>query len=199
MHLMPFCLCIIYFLHLHLPLQNSNHCNTVRFFQLPLSLMKLSLDPKGRTFVNHQDLFHILRPCFNYLRCFIDSHFTSTTILSRNSALIHCILTGISRPSCQRSLFTVASGMLAFAGKICQMSDLTDILKILISSNVSYSECALNSPVQPPLPPTCRQKRRIERKEKIKTHTHTHRHKHIQSHCLSLTTMNVLLFRLIHI
>lgn len=70
-------------------LKNSNHCNTIRFFQLPLSLMKASLHSKG-----------------------------------------------IPRPSSQRSLFTLALGMLAFTGKVYQMTDLTDSLKVLISSNV---------------------------------------------------------------
>ncbi|XP_038980454.1 protein SEMI-ROLLED LEAF 2-like isoform X1 [Phoenix dactylifera] len=62
-------------------IKNSNHSNTVRFFQLPLSLRIASLDPNG--------------------------------MLS---------------PSCQRSLFTLATGMLAFAGKSYHISELTNSL-----------------------------------------------------------------------
>ncbi|XP_020258903.1 uncharacterized protein LOC109835337, partial [Asparagus officinalis] len=69
-------------------LKNLNQCNTIRIFQLPLSLMNAALDP-----------------------------------------------TGILHPSCRRSLFTLASSMLAFAGKNYHMADLTNTLKFLISSN----------------------------------------------------------------
>ncbi|KAG1371360.1 putative protein EFR [Cocos nucifera] len=70
-------------------LKNSNQSNTVRFFQLPLSLRIVSLEPDG-----------------------------------------------MLPPSCQRLLFTLATGMLAFAGKIYHISELTNSLKVYISSDI---------------------------------------------------------------
>ncbi|XP_008808672.1 protein SEMI-ROLLED LEAF 2-like isoform X2 [Phoenix dactylifera] len=43
---------------------------------------------------------------------------------------------GMLPPSCQRSLFSVATGMLAFAGKVYHISELTDLLKVYISSDI---------------------------------------------------------------
>nr|XP_010938251.1 uncharacterized protein LOC105057345 [Elaeis guineensis]XP_029124027.1 uncharacterized protein LOC105057345 [Elaeis guineensis]XP_029124028.1 uncharacterized protein LOC105057345 [Elaeis guineensis] len=70
-------------------LKNSNQSNTVRVFQLPLSLRMAALEPDGKL-----------------------------------------------PPSCQRSLFTLATGMLAFAGKIYHISELTNSLKVYISSDI---------------------------------------------------------------
>ncbi|XP_010921489.1 protein SEMI-ROLLED LEAF 2 [Elaeis guineensis] len=69
-------------------IKNSNHSNTVRFFQLPLSIRSASLDANG-----------------------------------------------MLPPSCQRSLFTLATGMLAFAGKSYHISELTTSL-FYISSDI---------------------------------------------------------------
>ncbi|XP_072974756.1 protein SEMI-ROLLED LEAF 2 isoform X1 [Typha angustifolia] len=69
-------------------LKNSSHSNTLRVFQLPLSLRNASLDPNG-----------------------------------------------MLPPPCQRSLFTLATSMLAFAGKIYHITELTESLKFFTSSN----------------------------------------------------------------
>nr|DAD38267.1 TPA_asm: hypothetical protein HUJ06_008908 [Nelumbo nucifera] len=71
-------------------LKNPNHSIAVRFFQLPLSLRNISLDPHN----------------------------------------------GMLPPSCQRSLFTLATAMLMFAAKIYHISDLNDLLKSSISNVV---------------------------------------------------------------
>ncbi|XP_020107750.1 uncharacterized protein LOC109723699 [Ananas comosus] len=70
-------------------LKSSSHSNTVKFFQLPLSL--------------------------------------------RNASLVS---NGLLSPSCQRSLFTLATGMLAFAGRIFQITELTDSLKSFATLNI---------------------------------------------------------------
>ncbi|KQK21991.1 uncharacterized protein LOC100831072 isoform X2 [Brachypodium distachyon] len=39
-------------------------------------------------------------------------------------------------PSCQRSIFTLATSMLAFAGKICHITELAELLRCFTSSNI---------------------------------------------------------------
>ncbi|XP_043721356.1 protein SEMI-ROLLED LEAF 2-like [Telopea speciosissima] len=70
--------------------KSTNHNLLVRFFQLPISLRNISLDPSN----------------------------------------------GLLLPSCQRSLFTLASGMLMFAAKIYNVPDLNDLLKSVVCDHV---------------------------------------------------------------
>uniref|UniRef100_A0A0E0KCU2 Uncharacterized protein n=1 Tax=Oryza punctata TaxID=4537 RepID=A0A0E0KCU2_ORYPU len=43
---------------------------------------------------------------------------------------------GVLSPSCQRSIFTLATSMLAFAGKVCHITELVDVLRCFTSCNM---------------------------------------------------------------
>ncbi|KAF2938899.1 protein SEMI-ROLLED LEAF 2-like isoform X1 [Oryza sativa Japonica Group] len=43
---------------------------------------------------------------------------------------------GVLSPSCQRSIFTLATSMLAFAGKVCHITELFDVLRCFTSCNM---------------------------------------------------------------
>ncbi|KAL5218451.1 hypothetical protein ABZP36_019135 [Zizania latifolia] len=43
---------------------------------------------------------------------------------------------GVLSPSCQRSIFTLATSMLAFGGKVCHITELVELLRCFTSSNI---------------------------------------------------------------
>uniref|UniRef100_A0A0D9WE28 Uncharacterized protein n=1 Tax=Leersia perrieri TaxID=77586 RepID=A0A0D9WE28_9ORYZ len=43
---------------------------------------------------------------------------------------------GVLSPSCQRSIFTLATSMLAFAGKVCHITELVDLLRCFTTCNM---------------------------------------------------------------
>lgn len=47
------------------------------------------------------------------------------------------IFPGVLPASCQRCIFTLAMSMLAFTGKVCHITELSDLLRCFTSSNVS--------------------------------------------------------------
>jgi hypothetical protein len=46
------------------------------------------------------------------------------------------VFPGVLSPSCQRSIFTLATSMLAFAGKVCHITELFDVLRCFTSCNM---------------------------------------------------------------
>ena len=69
---------------------------------------------------------------FSYLCLFI-SH-------AKSHVFVYAICSEVLPASCQRSIFTLAMSMLAFAGKVCQITELSDLLRCFSSSKVSLAQ-----------------------------------------------------------
>jgi len=67
---------------------------------------------------------------FSYLCLFI-SH-------AKSHVFVYAICSEVLPASCQRSIFTLAMSMLAFAGKVCHITELSDLLRCFSSSKVSF-------------------------------------------------------------
>ncbi|KAB1202104.1 hypothetical protein CJ030_MR8G004271 [Morella rubra] len=91
-------------------LKNPNDNLVVRFFQLPLSLRNVSLDPNDANALSLLESKGVIEMCFS--------------------------LAGMSPPACQRSIFVLSMGMLMFAAKIYHIPDLNDLLKSLVPYDV---------------------------------------------------------------
>jgi hypothetical protein len=56
---------------------------------------------------------------------------------AKSHAFVYAIFSEVVPASCQRSIFTLAMSMLAFAGKVCHITELSDLLRCFSSSQVS--------------------------------------------------------------
>lgn len=56
---------------------------------------------------------------------------------AKSHAFVYAIFSEVLPASCQRSIFTLAVSMLAFAGKVCHITELSDLLRCILSSKVS--------------------------------------------------------------
>ena len=103
-------------------LQNSSNSNIVHFFQLPLSLRSIALTPSGMIwFIKFMDFLTLLI-CLSH---------------AKSHAFLCAICPGVLPASCQRSIFILSTSMLAFTGKVCHITELSDLLRCFTSPKVS--------------------------------------------------------------
>jgi len=103
-------------------LQNSSNSNIIQFFQLPLSLRSIALTPSGMIwFIKFMDFLTLLI-CLSH---------------AKSHAFLCAICPGVLPASCQRSIFILSTSMLAFTGKVCHITELSDLLRCFTSPKVS--------------------------------------------------------------
>ena len=105
-------------------LQNSSNSNIVQFFQLPLSLRSIALTPSGMIcFIKFMDFWTLL-VCLSH---------------AKSHVFLCAICPGVLPASCQRSIFILSTSMLAFTGKVCHITELSDLLRCFTFPKVSSS------------------------------------------------------------